>query len=61
MTYAANHVAAATKQSQNVQSLHSEIQLQCAELIRNLQLLLSQMQVGDANITVVQNQIAALQ
>jgi hypothetical protein len=60
LTYAANHLAAAQKSCQSVQSIHGEIQLQSTELLRNLNLLLSTMQAGDPNITTVQNQIAAL-
>ena len=60
LTYAANHVAAAQKSCQSVQSIHVEIQLQSTELLRNLNLLLATMQAGDPNITTVQNQIAAL-
>jgi hypothetical protein len=60
LSYAANHVAAAQRSSQNVQSLHAEIQLQSTELLRNLILLLSTMQAGDQNIATVQAQITAL-
>jgi hypothetical protein len=60
LTYAANHVAAAQRSSQSVQSLHAAIQLQSTELLRNLNLLLSTMQAGDPNIATVQAQITAL-
>jgi hypothetical protein len=60
LTYAANHVAAAQRSSQSVQSLHVGIQLQSIELLRNLNLLLSTMQAGDPNIATVQAQITAL-
>jgi hypothetical protein len=60
ITYAASHVAAAQCASQNVQSLHAEIQLQATELLRNLNILLATMQTGDPNITTVTNQITAL-
>jgi hypothetical protein len=43
-----------------VTSIAADAQLQCIELIRTLQLLVSTMQVGDPNITTVNNQIAAL-
>jgi hypothetical protein len=52
--------AAATTAAQNVDSLHREILLQCGELTRNLNILLGTMQVGDANITTINAQIAAL-
>jgi hypothetical protein len=60
LSYAAAHVNAASKAGQNVQGLHSEIQLLSTELIRALNLLLASMQAGDPNITTVQNQITAL-
>jgi hypothetical protein len=60
LTYAANHIVAAQRASQSVQSIHGEIQLQSTELLRNLNLLLSTMQAGDPNITTVQAQISAL-
>jgi DNA-binding phage protein len=60
VTYAANHIAAATKAGHNVTSIASDAQLQATELIRTLQLLVSTMQAGDANITTINNQIAAL-
>jgi len=60
LTYAAAHVAAAQRSSQNVASLHQEIQIQSVELLRNLNLLLSTMQAGDPNIATVQAQITAL-
>ena len=52
--------SAATKAGHNVTSIAADAQLQCIELIRTLQLLVSTMQVGDPNITTVNNQIAAL-
>lgn len=61
ISYAANHVAAATKAGHNVSSIANDAQLQCIELIRTLQLLVSTMQAGDPNITTVNNQITALQ
>jgi hypothetical protein len=61
LTYAANHRAAATTAAQNVDSLHREILLQCNELARSLTILVATMQTGDPNITVINNQIAALQ
>jgi hypothetical protein len=60
VTYAANHLAAATKAGQNVQGLHAQIQLRSTELLKDLNLLLSSMQSGDANIATVQAQITAL-
>jgi hypothetical protein len=60
VTYAANHIAAATTAGQNVTSLQKEILLQTQELIRNLQILVGQMQAGDPNIATINAQIAAL-
>jgi hypothetical protein len=60
LSYAANHVSAATKAGQSVSSLHAEIQLQCVELLRNLTLLQSQMQNGDGNIATLTSLISAL-
>jgi hypothetical protein len=60
LSYALSHVQAAAKQSQNVNSLHAEIQLQLTEVIRNMQLLVSSAQVGDANITTINNLISSL-
>jgi hypothetical protein len=53
--------SAIERNGQNVQSLHGEIQLMCVELLRNLTLLQSQMQNGDANIATVASLISALQ
>ena len=60
LTYAANHVAAASKAGQSVSGLHAEIQLRSTELLRDLNALLATMQTGDPNIATVQAQIAAL-
>jgi hypothetical protein len=60
VTYAANHLAAATKAGQNVPGLHDQIQLRSTELLRDLNLLLATMQTGDPNISVIQTQITAL-
>ena len=60
VSYSASHVATATKSAQNVTSLHNEIMLATNELIRNLNILVSTMQVGDPNIATVNAQIAAL-
>ena len=60
LSYAVAHVAAAQKGGQNVQSLHTEIQLQITELVKNLTILVATAQVGDPNITTINNQIAAL-
>ena len=60
LSYANSHVAAATVAGQNVTSLHREILLQTNELIRNLNILVGQMQVGDSNIATINAQIAAL-
>jgi hypothetical protein len=60
VSYAANHLAAAKKAGQDVLSVHAEAQLQCVELLRTLNLLLSTMQTGDGNITTLQAQITAL-
>jgi hypothetical protein len=58
--YRADHIAAATKAGQNVSGLHAAIQLRSTELLRDLNLLLSTMQTGDANIATIQAQITAL-
>ena len=60
VTYRADHLAAASKAGQSVTGLHAEIQLRSTELLRDLNALLSQMQPGDGNIAIVQNQISAL-
>jgi hypothetical protein len=60
LTYAASHVSAATKNAQNVASMHNEIQLTINELIRDLNILVATMQAGDPNITTVNAQISAL-
>jgi hypothetical protein len=60
LTYAVSHIAAAQRSSQNVTSLHAEIQLQISELIRNLNLLVATAQTGDPNIATINAQISAL-
>jgi hypothetical protein len=60
LSYAANHIAAATKAGQSVSGLHAQIQLRSTELLRDLNLLLATMQTGDPNITTLQAQITAL-
>ena len=60
LTYAANHIAAAQRASQNVTSLDSEIQLQISELVKNLNTLVATAQAGDPNIATINAQITVL-
>jgi hypothetical protein len=60
ITYAQSHIAAATAKSHNVTSIHTDVLLQASELTGSLQLLVSTMQNGDGNITVINSLISQL-
>jgi hypothetical protein len=60
VSYAANHQAAARAAGRNVAEMHGTMLLRCSELVRDLNLLLGDMQNGDSNIATIQAQITAL-